>query len=100
MTTTQDPKAGQQGTSQRVTVGAALASVVPDGLPFRLTAYDGSSAGPDDAAIRLHLATPRGLSYLLTAPGDACSRSWPMRALIMSYGSPGCTPSTTRSPAT
>ena len=35
MTTTQDPKAGQQRTSPRVTVGAALASVVPDGLPFR-----------------------------------------------------------------
>jgi cyclopropane-fatty-acyl-phospholipid synthase len=53
-----------------VTVGEALTSVLPEGLPFRLTAYDGSTAGPPDAEIHLHLATPRGLSYLITAPGD------------------------------
>jgi len=62
----------QQRTQQqrRVTVGEALTSVLPEGLPFRLTAYDGSTAGPPDAEIHLHLATPRGLSYLITAPGD------------------------------
>jgi cyclopropane-fatty-acyl-phospholipid synthase len=43
---------------------------MPDGVPFRLTAFDGSSAGPPDADIRIHLASERGLSYLLTAPGD------------------------------
>ena len=57
-------------TSPRVTVGEALTAVMPQGIPFRLTAFDGSSAGPPDAAIRLHLANERGLSYLLTAPGD------------------------------
>ena len=41
-----------------------------DGLPVRFTAYDGSSAGPPDAAIGLHLRTERGLAYLMTAPGD------------------------------
>jgi cyclopropane-fatty-acyl-phospholipid synthase len=66
MTTTQQ----RTPQSRRVTVGEALTSVLPEGLPFRLTAYDGSTAGPPDAAITLHLASPRGLSYLLTAPGD------------------------------
>ncbi len=48
-----------------------LVELVTDGpLPFRLTAYDGTHLGPPDAAIRLHLASPTGLRYLLTAPGD------------------------------
>jgi len=41
-----------------------------DGLPLRFTAYDGSSAGPDDADLGLDLLTPRGTTYLATAPGD------------------------------
>ena len=53
-----------------VTIAGALEELIPRGLPFRFTAYDGSEAGPADAAVRLHLATERGLSYLLTAPGD------------------------------
>ncbi|MDP9822431.1 SAM-dependent methyltransferase [Nocardioides massiliensis] len=51
-------------------IGDALTSLMPDGLPFRLTAYDGSAAGPEDCPVRLHLANERGLSYLMTAPGD------------------------------
>jgi cyclopropane-fatty-acyl-phospholipid synthase len=39
-------------------------------LPLKFTAYDGSSAGPDDAALGLDLLTPRGTTYLATAPGD------------------------------
>ena len=39
-------------------------------LPFRFTAYDGSSAGPADAPLGMHVATPRALTYVLTAPGD------------------------------
>ena len=53
-----------------VSIGEVVARLLPDGLPFRFTAYDGSSAGPADAAIGLHLRNERGLSYLLTAPGD------------------------------
>jgi cyclopropane-fatty-acyl-phospholipid synthase len=37
---------------------------------FRITAYDGSSAGPPDARYGFDLRTERGLSYLVTAPGD------------------------------
>jgi cyclopropane-fatty-acyl-phospholipid synthase len=39
-------------------------------LPLRFTAYDGSAAGPDDATLGLNLLTPRGTTYLATAPGD------------------------------
>jgi cyclopropane-fatty-acyl-phospholipid synthase len=53
-----------------LTIADALSAVAPDGLPFRFTAYDGSSAGPEDAPVGMHLATERGLSYVLTAPGD------------------------------
>ncbi|EHB57577.1 Cyclopropane-fatty-acyl-phospholipid synthase [Mycolicibacterium rhodesiae JS60] len=39
-------------------------------LPLKFTAYDGSSAGPADAELGLDLRTPRGTTYLATAPGD------------------------------
>jgi cyclopropane-fatty-acyl-phospholipid synthase len=39
-------------------------------LPLKFTAYDGSSAGPEDATLGLDLLTPRGTTYLATAPGD------------------------------
>ena len=39
-------------------------------LPLKFTAYDGSSAGPNDASLGLDLLTPRGTTYLATAPGD------------------------------
>ena len=53
-----------------ITIGEAIARLMPGGPPFRFTAYDGSSAGPEDSAIRLNLKTERGLAYLMTAPGD------------------------------
>ncbi|MFC0628514.1 class I SAM-dependent methyltransferase [Kribbella deserti] len=54
----------------QVLIADALTAVTPAGLPFRFTAYDGSSAGPEDSAVHMHLANERGLSYILTAPGD------------------------------
>ena len=54
----------------RITVGDAITRLMPKGVPFHFTAYDGSSAGPADAPIHVHLENRRGLSYLLTAPGD------------------------------
>lgn len=53
-----------------VTIGEAITRLMPDGVPFRFTAYDGSTAGPPDAPVALHLRNERGLSYILTAPGD------------------------------
>ncbi|TCC44621.1 class I SAM-dependent methyltransferase [Kribbella capetownensis] len=54
----------------QVSIADALTTVTPDGLPFRFTAYDGSATGPEDSPIHMHLASERGLSYVLTAPGD------------------------------
>ena len=51
-------------------IAEAIARLMPAGVPFRFTAYDGSAAGPEDSPFRVHLANARGLSYLLTAPGD------------------------------
>src|SRR3546814_18495783 len=53
-----------------VTIAEAIESLLKDGVPVRFTAYDGSSAGPVDASVGLHLKNERGLSYLRTAPGD------------------------------
>ena len=38
--------------------------------PLKFTAYDGSTAGNDDAALGLDLRSPRGATYLATAPGE------------------------------
>src|SRR3546814_9358039 len=53
-----------------VTIAEAIESLLKDGVPVRFTAYDGSSAGPVDASVGLHLKNERGLSYIMTAPGD------------------------------
>ena len=52
------------------TIGEAVGALMRDGMPVRFTAYDGSSAGPPDADIHLDLLNQRGLSYIMTAPGD------------------------------
>ncbi|UYM03569.1 class I SAM-dependent methyltransferase [Solicola gregarius] len=57
-------------TSARIRIADAIGEILPHGVPFRFTAYDGSSAGPPDARVHLHLANERGLSFMLTAPGD------------------------------
>ncbi len=57
-------------TPRRMTIGDAFGRLVRGGLPLRFTAYDGSSAGPSDSEVGMHLRTERGLSYLMTAPGD------------------------------
>ena len=56
--------------SIQVTIGEALTRLMAGGVPFRFTAYDGSTAGPPDSPIHLRLRNERGLSYLLSAPGD------------------------------
>src|SRR5436309_14494839 len=50
---------------------ARMAEMAVDGaLPFRLTAFDGSTAGPAEAPLTISVDSPRALQYLLTAPGD------------------------------
>ncbi len=54
----------------RMTIADAVDTLMKNGMPVRFRAYDGSESGPADSEIGLHLRTPRGLSYLMTAPGD------------------------------
>ena len=76
----------------RISVGDAITRLMPHGVPFRFTAYDGSSAGPEDSSIQVHLENRRGLSYLLTAPGDlGVARAYVSGDITMSgvpYGDP------------
>ncbi len=58
------------GDGTRLTLAEVLLTLLDGPVPFRFTAYDGSEAGPRDAAIGLHLLTPRGTAYLATAPGS------------------------------
>ena len=52
----------------RLPVAEALSEVL--GLPVRIVAYDGSTAGPTDAAVRLVVNSPKALSHLVSAPGE------------------------------
>lgn len=52
------------------TIAGAFASLARGQLPIRITAYDGSATGEVASGLGIHLATPRGLRYILSAPGD------------------------------
>jgi cyclopropane-fatty-acyl-phospholipid synthase len=54
----------------KMTLAEVLEVFAAGRLPLRFTAYDGSSAGPDDAPMGLDLLTPRGTTYLATAPNE------------------------------
>ncbi|MGH3969951.1 MAG: class I SAM-dependent methyltransferase [Mycobacterium sp.] len=54
----------------RLSLAQILAIVAEGGQPLKFTAYDGSTAGPDDAVLGVGLLTPRGTTYLVTAPGE------------------------------
>ncbi|MDQ4008339.1 MAG: SAM-dependent methyltransferase, partial [Actinomycetota bacterium] len=53
-----------------MTLAEVLETLSAPPTDFRFTAYDGSSSGPADASVHLHLRTPRGAAYLATAPGS------------------------------
>ena len=69
MTTTIRSGPAPGGAPRALPVARALETLLREPLPVRLTAYDGSAAGPADGP-GLELRTERGLAYLLTAPGD------------------------------
>src|SRR3569623_2551411 len=53
-----------------VKIADAFTQLLTGPLPLRVTAYDGSSAGPEDAPRGFEVKNERGLAYLMTAPGD------------------------------
>ncbi|WP_018180318.1 class I SAM-dependent methyltransferase [Jongsikchunia kroppenstedtii] len=54
----------------KLNLSQIVEAVAGGDLKIRVEAYDGSSAGPADAQYGLRLNTPRGTSYLATAPDD------------------------------
>ena len=73
-----------------LSIAEAIDSLMRDGMPLRFTAYDGSAVGPPDSSIRLELTSPRGLAYLLTAPGDlGMARAYVAGDLLIHGAHPG-----------
>jgi cyclopropane-fatty-acyl-phospholipid synthase len=71
-------------------IAEAISDLLRDELPVYFTAYDGSSTGPPDSEIRLDLTSQRGLSYLLTAPGDlGMARAYVAGDLVLHGAHPG-----------
>lgn len=52
----------------RMPVAPALAQVL--GVPVRIQAYDGSVAGPVDAAVTVTIHSSKALSHMVSAPGE------------------------------
>jgi cyclopropane-fatty-acyl-phospholipid synthase len=68
MTTTREPYRAMTG---KLNMAEVLALFTATGRqPLKFTAYDGSTAGSDDAELGLDLRSPRGATYLATAPGE------------------------------
>jgi len=53
-----------------MTIADLVTALLGDDLPVALRAYDGSRAGPSDAAATLVLRSPTALAHLVQAPGD------------------------------
>ena len=70
MTTFKEPTTRDVTRAHKLTISEILETLSEGNIPLRFTAYDGSAAGPEDAAIGLNLNSPRGTTYLVTAPGD------------------------------
>ena len=68
MTTTREP---HRSTTGKLSMAEILEIFAATGRePLRFTAYDGSTAGSEDAELGLDLQNPRGATYLATAPGE------------------------------
>ncbi|OZD84730.1 SAM-dependent methyltransferase [Rhodococcus sp. 05-339-2] len=70
MTTFKDSGNRTVSGAQKLKISEILELISDGNIPLRFTAYDGSTAGPEDARIGLNLKSPRGTTYLATAPGD------------------------------
>lgn len=53
-----------------MTVAEIIETMITPPNPFRWTAFDGSTTGPEDAKYTVRITSPEGLSYIATAPGD------------------------------
>jgi cyclopropane-fatty-acyl-phospholipid synthase len=71
-------------------IADAFEQLIQGPLPLRFTAYDGSASGPEDAPFGFELKNERGLSYLMTAPGDlGLGRAYVTGDLVVTGVHPG-----------
>jgi cyclopropane fatty-acyl-phospholipid synthase-like methyltransferase len=71
MTTTREPRQTTHLAGGKLSMAEVLALFTATGRQqLKFTAYDGSTAGSEDAALGLDLCSPRGATYLATAPGE------------------------------
>ncbi len=70
MTTLRKPPVGARRAAPKMSLADIVDTLSVGEVPLHFTAYDGSSSGPEDAKVGLHLVSPRGTTYLATAPGD------------------------------
>ncbi|VBA43778.1 class I SAM-dependent methyltransferase [Mycobacterium attenuatum] len=64
-------EASRPAAGGKLTMAEILALfTAPGEEPLKFAAYDGSTAGRDDARLGLELTSPRGITYLATAPGE------------------------------
>ncbi|MPZ65602.1 MAG: methyltransferase domain-containing protein [Pseudonocardiaceae bacterium] len=78
--------------TRRHNLAQIVEALCDGGMPVRFSAYDGSRAGPDDAEFGLHLATPRGATFLATAPHDpelGLARAYVLGDLTLAGAHPG-----------
>lgn len=61
----------RESTTNKLSMAEVLAIFAASGRqPLKFIAYDGSTAGSHDAEMGLELTSPRGATYLATAPGE------------------------------
>jgi cyclopropane-fatty-acyl-phospholipid synthase len=60
----------RRGPSSRVGIATVFQRVIDPKAPIRVTAFDGSAAGPADADVVLEIASGTALSYLMTSPQE------------------------------
>ncbi|MFT4044636.1 MAG: class I SAM-dependent methyltransferase [Gordonia sp. (in: high G+C Gram-positive bacteria)] len=91
MTTFKDsPSPATDTSAGKLTLAQIFEALVGGNLNIRVTAYDGSAAGPEDAPYGLNLKNPRGTTYLVTAPGDlGLARAYVSGDLELVGGHPG-----------
>lgn len=73
-----------------LTVGQIVDKVIAPPSPFRVTAFDGSTAGPDDAELTLKITSADALAHIVAAPGDlGLARAYLTGSLQVDGDNPG-----------
>lgn len=71
MTTFKDRSEVLAELGTRLNIAEVVESLVDGEIPVRVTAYDGSATGPENAPYTLEIKTPRGINYLAGAPATS-----------------------------